>query len=114
MGKSSVMGSSFLAGGSGLLVAGVLGAAWVLFWFYVSAFIAFLFWPKWEVLIYLNPPLVIPLLYLPFLAKAIALHLGKDAGAARITLLVGIAAAVVATWWLLVRSMSGWEPTFMP
>lgn len=94
---SSIMRSTFVAGGFGLLAAGVVGAAWVFVWFWVSLFFAYLFWPNWEVLPYFNPPLVIPLLYLPFLAKAIAFHLSKDAGAARITLLLGVAAAVVAT-----------------
>jgi uncharacterized membrane protein YeaQ/YmgE (transglycosylase-associated protein family) len=111
--RLSVLGSKPIGGALALVVTAVAGAAWFGVWFVVAVFIDWLFWPEW-VLPYLVPAALIPLLYLPFLAKAVALRLTNDPETGRITLILGIAGAVIATWWLFLWITSGWEPKVSP
>lgn len=88
----------------GLLSVALAGTSWAVIWYFVSAFVQWIYWPN-NVGAYLLPALVIPWLYFPFLGRAVAIRLGRDLALARLTFLAGGAGAVVAGYLYLVMGV---------
>lgn len=104
MGTSSLLKSGVLASVFGLLFANLLAGIAVFVWFWMAAFITFMAGPKGDLVwSYLKPLFVITLLYMPFLARFIAFYLSRDRETARTTLLIGLAAALIETWWVFLN-----------
>ena len=94
--KTSIR-SAPVAVGVGLLAAGLAEAVWFYTWLFVVQLVDFLLWSR-PPSAYLDPPFVIPLLYMPFLARAIALRMNNDPRVGRASIALGVPISIIATW----------------
>ncbi|MCL5264639.1 MAG: hypothetical protein M1343_05520 [Chloroflexi bacterium] len=87
----------------GIVGPALVGAAWAIVWLLLGGFIVFLTCAPGKscfmTTTYL-PGMIIPILYLPFLTRAIVLLLTKDRAAAQVALYVAIAWSVLFSFWL--------------
>lgn len=107
---SSLLRLKIVAVAVGLFSASAVGVLWLLTWYVTALYLSWVFWKR-PVAEYLEPSAVIPLPYLPFLARSVVLRLTNDTRAAGTALWIGIALAAIASYSLLVaRYVSGSTP----